>query len=381
MLEVNHRGKYMKIGIDAKWFFDGPPSGKIVVRNLVKNIILLNDCHELFIFLDKKYKDDVFPYNNPKVKLVYVWANNNLLSNLIVIPFVAFSYKLDIFISQNFSPFVSNFKRYSFVHDVIFKSHPEYYTNIERLYFTPLKFLTNRAHGVCTVSNAEATRMKHYGYGAKKRIDVVYHGVDDSFKPIGQQDIDRVECVKQKYALPDKFLLYVGRLNVRKNIFNLLHAFSLLKHNIPLVIVGGYDWKMTNVDDLLKQLRISDRLIFTGPVFGEDLSVIYSMSHVFCFPSYEESFGIPALEGMASGVPVVVSNRSSLPEICGDAGNYVNPDSPQNIADVIDNLIDNEGLRHEKILAGLRQSKKFRWEFSSNELMRNVWEVCNKGLK
>lgn len=369
----------MRIGIDAKWFFEGPPSGKIVVQNLVRQIIHSNIDHDLYLFLDKKHEGEPFPYENDRVHLKYIWANNNLLSNVLVIPFVAYPLHLDIIIFQNFAPIFSNFKRYSFVHDVIFKSNPEYYTMVERLYFLPLRLFTRLSHGLCTVSKVEKQRMIQYGYCTTDAIDVVYHGADESFIPANQQNETDLEEVRIKYFLPDRYLLYVGRLNVRKNIFNLLRAISLLRHDIPLVIVGGYDWKMTNVDDLIQKLGIMNKLVFTGPVFGKDLAAIYAMAHLFCFPSYEESFGLPALEGMASGVPVVISDRSSLPEICGDAGNYVNPDSPENIAEVIDCLLEDDKLRDRKRLLGLSRAKQFKWEFSARNLMQHATNVVTKG--
>ena len=366
----------MRIGIDAKWFFNGPPSGKIVVQNLIKHLILTNEDHDLYLFLDNNDKDTPFPYSNKRVHLEYVWANNNLLSNLFVIPLCAFKLKLDIVIFQNFSPLISNFKRYSYVHCVLFKSNPEYFTFKERLYFAPLKLMCLMSHGICTVSKSEKTRMIEYGYGTDSNIDVIYHGIDERFKPRQLHDPNMLENIRAKYNLPDKFLLYVGRLNVVKNISNLIKSLPHLKEKIPLVIVGDYDWKMTNLDALVKDLQLEDRILFAGAVYGVDLSYIYSVASIFCFPSYEESFGLPALEAMASGVPVVVSNRSSLPEICGDAGNYVNPDSPENIAEVIDELLDDDNLRERKQIMGLARAQQFKWEFSARDLVRNALIVC-----
>jgi len=369
----------MKIGLDAKWFFDGPPSGKIVVQNIVKQIIQYNTNDDIYVILDKKDKNKTFPYEGKNIHLVYVWAKNNLLSNVFIIPFITYSIKLDIIIFQNFSPILSNFKRYAFVHDVIFKSHPEYYTLIERIYFLPLRLLTRYSHGVCTVSEAEKLRMAKYGYSSKRETDVVYHGVDENFQPFENQNHEYLKEVRKKYSLPEKFLLYVGRLNVRKNVFNLLRSISLLQTDMPLVLVGSYDWKMTSVDDVIKQEGIEDRIIFTGPVFGKELTAIYSLANIFCFPSYEESFGLPALEGMASGVPVVVSNRSSLPEICGDAGNYADPDDPQSIATAINELISDNDLYKKKRELGLERAQRFKWEISAKGLMANAHRVCQKG--
>ena len=105
----------MKIGVDAKWFFNGPASGRVVIQNLVKHLIQMESEHELYIFLNKKDRDQEFPYRHPRVHPVYVWGGNNMLSNVFWIPLRAYWMKLDVFIFQNFAPFFSNFKRYSFI--------------------------------------------------------------------------------------------------------------------------------------------------------------------------------------------------------------------------------------------------------------------------
>jgi glycosyltransferase involved in cell wall biosynthesis len=221
--------------------------------------------------------------------------------------------------------------------------------------------------------------MVKYGYCSADITDVVYLGADKDFQPHEKIDPVFLLNIRQKYSLPEKYLLYVGRLNVRKNIFNLLRAISLLRQDIPLVIVGDYDWKMPSLDDLIQELGIKERIVFTGSVPGKDLTIIYALAHLFCFPSYEEAFGLPALEGMASGVPIIVSDRSSLPEICGEAGNYVNPDSPENIAAIIDALMIDSKLREHKRQLGLLRAQQFKWEYSARDLLRHALTVCGKG--
>jgi len=223
----------MKIGIDAKWFFEGPPSGRVVIRNLVKHLIELPPNDELYIILDKRAEGLDFPYQRPHVHLVYVWGGVNMLSNIFVVPFSAWNLHLDVLVFQNFSPLFSNFKRHAYIHDVLFKTHPQFYTRTERLYLWPLKYLAWFAHRLCTVSATEKKRMSEIGYGDERRIDVVYHGVDEEFMPRERQDGAALQAVAEKYALPDSFILYVGRLNVRKNVFNLLRALPLLKNRLP----------------------------------------------------------------------------------------------------------------------------------------------------
>ncbi|MBI1770268.1 MAG: hypothetical protein HYR67_18010 [Bacteroidetes bacterium] len=142
----------MKIGIDAKWYFEGPPSGKRVVRGLVDSILTMDDDNHYYIFLNRRHKSEEFStQGKKKVTLCYVWAGNNFLSTVFVLPFFSNRYSLDCLLYQTFiSPFDKG-KRVAYIHDVLFLSNPEYYTIYERLYFTPLKFLTKRSHLIITV--------------------------------------------------------------------------------------------------------------------------------------------------------------------------------------------------------------------------------------
>jgi glycosyltransferase involved in cell wall biosynthesis len=291
---------------------------------------------------------------------------------------VAAKNKIDVLVYQNFPSIFTPYKQIAYIHDIIFLTHPQYYTWKEKLYFKPLKFLAKKAERINTVSHFEKERISRYYKIEQSKIDVIHHGVNEMFKPNELQNEAKINNVKIKYNLPEKYILYVGRLNVRKNIINMLKAFSLVKNkNISFVIVGNYDWKSENVNSVLEDKRIKERLFFTGAVFGEELAAIYANASLFCFPSFEESFGLPPLEAMASGVPVVVSNSSSIPEICGEAGNYVDPNSPESIAHMLDLLLTDGKLYQEKRKLGLERAKLFTWENAAKKLL----ESCEKAVK
>lgn len=367
----------MRIGIDAKWYFEGPPSGKRVVKSLVDAMLAIDDENEFFILLNQTHKDRPFPAKTKKnVTVRYVWAGNNLLSNVFVLPFLSNKFKLDCLLYQNFISPLAKGKRIAYIHDVLFLSNPEFYTLFERLYFAPLKFLTKRSHLIITVSEEEKKRLLNFGFsGKEKNIVVAYHGVDPHFSPKENHSRTTLESIKQKFSLPERFLLYVGRLNLRKNVDHLLRALPLLKDkSIPLVIVGADNWKKSNHSRIIEELHIGDRIHFTGAVYNE-LGVIYSMASVFCFPSYAESFGLPPLEAMASGIPVVVSNTTSLPEICGDAGHYVHPDRPDEIAAGIDKLLGDPEYYASKKKAGLIRAKKFTWENTARTVIASMNQI------
>lgn len=372
----------MNLGLDAKWFFDGPPSGRVVIENLVKNIIMINKHNaqscQLHLFFKKCDQRKKFPYQDKSLHCHYIRGKNNFISNVLFLPLYCIGLKLDVVVFQNFSPLCSSFKRISYIHDGIYMSHPEFFTTIERLYFFPIKFLANRAHRICTISESEKRRLVNFKFGTDEKIDVIHHGITDEFKPREKRNDELLKTVVSKYNLPEKFILYVGRLNVRKNLLNLMKAISLLKDTeIPLFLAGQYDRKMFNIDQWACRLGIKNRIILTGFVENEHLPVLYSLSTIFCFVSYEEGFGLPALEAMASGVPVVVSNSSSIPDICGDAGNYVDSCDPVSIAATIDSLLNNEELYAKKRAHGLKRASLFKWQYSAEKIMDSALKACN----
>lgn len=372
----------MKIAIDAKWYFEGPPSGRLVIRNIVENIIINNQEDEIYIILKKSDKSRTLPFLNERVRLIFVWGNNNLISNLLFVPFAISKYKIDVCVFQFFCSIFGNFKKIVYIHDVIFKTHPEYFGLKERIYFLPMKFLARRSDGIITVSKYVQDRIKEYKFiGKEKKSYVVYNGVSTNYKKKEFFSSTELGQIKAKYGLPPKFLLYVGRLNERKNILNLLKSLNYIDDNdIKLVLCGKYDWKMFDVNKKINEMNLNNRVKLIGYVSDDELPLLYSLASVFCYVSFEEGFGLPPLEAMSSGVPVVVSNSSSLPEVCGDAGYYVDPYSPKDIAEKITLALKDKDLRKEKIASGLERVKKFTWQNSFDRIVKICKEVVDENI-
>lgn len=358
----------MRVGIDAKWYFEGPASGKMVIRNLVNELSKKNTEIEFYFLLNKKFKNETLDFQNEANKEVFIWSGNNLLSNVFVVPFYARKFKLDIILYQNSVSCFGNHKKIAYIHDLIYITHPQFYTLIERIYLKPLKFLTRFSDLIITISESEKNRMKMHGLS--KKIEVIHHGIDPIFKLKNQLNKSVLNETKLKYNLPDTYILYVGRLNTRKNVPNLIKAFSQLNNNkYPLVLVGNKDWKTDNINKLIQELKIENKVIQTGSVSLSELSSIYALSKIFCFLSFEEGFGLPPLEAMASGIPIIVSNTSSLPEVCGQAGTYVNANKPNEIAFTIDKLLNDDKLYHQKSIQGIERAKQFTWSDTADKLI------------
>lgn len=355
----------MKIGIDAKWFFDGPPSNRIVIRNLLEELLAQNKEDFFYIFLRKSDEKNHFPYLYKNVKVIYVVTFTNALTNIFILPFYTRKLALDIVLFQNFpSPFCKSIS-INYIHDILFLDYPQYYTTIERIYFWPIKFLTRKCEHVITISNSEKSRLIKYNLASEEKITVVYHGVNKKFTP--NYSVDEIQSLRKKLGLPEKFVLYIGRLNHRKNIATIIRALKETKNN-NLVIVGKEDNQDVDLNKLISSLSLKNRVVFTGHLADSEIPLLYAMASIFCFPSFAEGFGLPPLEAMASGTPVIVSNTTAMPEICGDACLYFDPKNTKELASQIKKLTKDEGLYSTLKEKGIERAKSFSWSEAAHKI-------------
>ena len=344
----------MKIGFDARWYFNGPVSGKLVVRNLLDKMIT-NSLHTIVPIFNIKDKNNVYKkFGN--INCIFTKIRNPLLSNVFEIPFLKKLNELDIIIFQNFSPFFGSFKKINYIHDIIFEDRPEFFTKKEKLYFFPMKYLSMKADLVITISKNEKDRIIRKGYS--KNVAYVYHGIDTSMK----------NMAKSVKNLPKEYILAVGRINIRKNISTLIRSISLIKNkNMKLVIVGEDSWKKENIniDEKLKS-----RIVFLKNISNEELGHIYSNAKVFCFVSLDEGFGLPIVEAMSFGIPVICSNISVMPEVSGNAGILVDPHSENQIADKIDLLLSDKLFYEQQQKLSIKKASEYSWEKSTEKIIK-----------
>ena len=364
----------MKIGIDAKWLFTGHISGKLFIQNILPELFALHPEIEWHIFLDKRNKDVTLPFKDDNIKIHYIWAKFNMVSNLFILPGHAKRLQLDAVLFQTFLMKTGTFKSIVFIHDILFKNYPQFFTWKERLYFKPLKWTTASADRVITTTEFVKKELIRFQYTKPHQpIDIAPSGVTNIFKPHYQHDPAFLQHVKEKYKLPQVYLLFAGRLNARKNIRGLIRSLKFLDDkNISLVIVGEENWKAPEINEFLSQKEMRQRIILTGFVNDDELAAIYAMAKAFCFPSFAEGFGLPPLEAMASGIPVIVSDTTAMPEVCNHAALFIDPGNPKNIAEKINSLLKNETLYEEKKREGLEWSRQFTWKRTAEGIMQSV---------
>jgi len=195
---------------------------------------------------------------------------------------------------------------------------------------------------------------------ADNRIHAIPLGVREGFCP---QEPGVVASVKARLGIPPRYLLWVGTIEPRKNLETLYVALAQMRVNdVPLVVAGRKGWLYQHSFEVLAREGVANRVHFTGPVADEDLPALYSGAEAFVFPSWYEGFGLPVLEAMACGAPVVASDRSSLPEVAGAAGILVPPEDPRAWADALDELLENPERRPEWGRKGRARAAEFTWE-------------------
>ncbi len=269
----------------------------------------------------------------------------------------------------NVMPIVSMTPTVVTVHDLAFERIAGHYPATKRAYQRILTRLSvRRAEQVIAVSQSTADDVAELYGASRQAIEVVPNGIDATYRPQGHA---ADQAFRAEHGLPDEFLLFVGTLQPRKNLSGLIHALELIKAEIdwPLVVVGGRGWLESDLARQVRRYDLGERVRFAGYVPAEELPQWYSAATVFVLPSYYEGFGLPALEAMACGTPVVVSGRSSFPEVVGAAGLLVDPEMPRSIAAGILRLARDRDLREQLASRGRERAKEYSWTRTARETL------------
>ena len=257
------------------------------------------------------------------------------------------------------------------IHDMSLRLYPRCHPVRRLLLNRPLMHVAIRqATSIVTVSDsARRDLLRLHGVSAD-RVSVVHEAASPAFHPI--DDRAELERVRALYKLPSRFVLYVGTIEPRKNLARLVDAFAAarargMQHH--LVCVGPYGWSSRDLAGRIERLGLSEVVHFTGYVPFANLPAIYNLGDFFVFPSLYEGFGLPVVEAMASGIPVITSNTSSLAEIAGDAAETVDPTSTEALTEAIARLAVDRDLRRDLTERGLRRARMFSWTQTAKEML------------
>ncbi|HUV89366.1 MAG TPA: glycosyltransferase family 1 protein, partial [Anaerolineae bacterium] len=210
-----------------------------------------------------------------------------------------------------------------------------------------------------------------------QKIHIVYRCVGERYHPVSDPQIAQV---RRSYGLPQSYFLFVGSVEKRKNLQRILRAGSHLWQSgerRPLVVVGARRWKYTQIMNTVQELNLERHVIFTGHVPDADLPALYSGADLFVFPSLYEGFGLPPLEAMACGTPVVTSNTSSLPEVVGDAAITVDPYDVEALTEAMRRVLSDADLADDLRQRGLERAARFSWDQAARETIDVYREVLS----
>lgn len=260
------------------------------------------------------------------------------------------------------------------VHDMIHRTYPDAYPRLYRIYLqTFLGRAVKKADQIITVSNHSKKDLQKYRDVLPEKISVAPGAANEHYRPRNLSSESR-ERLRKKYDLPDQFLLYVGNIEPRKNLVGIIEALSLLnkEDRPPLVIVGKEQLADENFKQVYQQCDFKDQITFTGYVAEDDLPLLYNLARIFIFPSLYEGFGLPVLEAIQSGTPVITSNTTSLPEVVGNAAVTVDPRDIAEISREISDLWTNEKSRIEYRELGYEQASEFSWQQTADKIS-SIW--------
>lgn len=340
------------------------------------------DVHFVFLF-DRNFNEEfIFSDNitplilSPQARhpfLYYAWFQHSVKGLLNKM-------QPDLFLSPDgFLSLGAKCKQLPVIHDINFLHHPQdskWLTAKYYNYYFP-KF-AKEATRIATVSEySKHDIAKNYGINEEK-IDVVYNGINSFFKPLDEVSKQQT---KQKYTAGKDYFINVGSLHPRKNIPNLIRAFSLFKKesnsDLKLVLAGPNYWGVSEVHKVISETNLKDDVIFTGRLADEELNLVLGSAFALTFVPYYEGFGIPLIEAMQTNVPIITSNVTSMPEIAGDAALLINPLEVVDIKNAMMQLLEKPELRADMILKGSSQKQKFSWEKSADLLWRSVLKTVN----
>jgi glycosyltransferase involved in cell wall biosynthesis len=334
--------------------------------------------HEFIFIFDRPYDPDyIFAENvtpvviGPQARhplLFYIWFDFR-------IPKILKKYKADLFLSPDgYLSLRTKVPQLAVIHDINFVHRPDdlpwliakYYN----FFFPKFARIAKRIATVSFYSKEDIARSFKIDYD---KIDVVYDGINQIFEPLLEKEKTKI---RKKYTSGAEYFLFVGALHPRKNVEGLLKAFDSFKgettNNIKLMIVGGEMHKTGDIFETFESMRFKNDVMFTGRVSTDDLHDIFGAALALTFVPFFEGFGIPVVEAMSAGVPVICSNTTSIPEVGGNAVIYADPMKIDQITDAMIKLANDKELRKDLIEKGFEQKNKFSWDETAHLLWLSV---------
>ena len=386
--------RHLRIGIDIHSIGSQGGGNETYYRELVSELLTLNCLHTLFCYHTSDVAIKHF-HGVANCALKRLVPGNRMLRIPLTIPWRSRTDALDLFHAQFIVPPFLKCKTVTTIPDIAFEHYPHFFPVFQR---AALRLLVResalRADHIITVSQHSKKDIIETYDVLPEKITVTYEGAGTQFKPI-----DKPKAKQQilgKYGIEQAFILYVGRLQARKNLRRLVDAYGMARKagvSHKLVLAGKHDSLFAGVLSRIHELKLKDHIMLLGYVDNEDLPALYNAADIFVYPSLYEGFGLPVMEAMACGTPVITSRGCCLAEIAGEAALLIDPLDESSIADAITSLIASPERRHQLSRAGLLRSGRFSFREAARQTMdiyqrvtgmdahvTQVWPHCSEAL-
>lgn len=368
----------MKIGVMLRSI--GDPGGITVYSENLLDALLRLDDHNTYTLLYRREEDLGRYADVPNVEEVVLRAPGKLLWDQVVVPLYARRHRLDLLFHPKLTvPLVTACDTVVAMHGAEQFAVPEVFKWHDRLYFTLANPLYCRAaSAVIVMTEKGADDVVRYMGADPARVHMIHESYNEDCRPMSDDEARRRTAA---YDLPEPFVLFVGGITPLKNFGNLLRAYRGIRDEVPhhLVAAGFKRWKYSEDLALIGKLGLEDRVRFLGFVPDEDLPALYNRAEAFAMPSLYEGFGMPVLEAMACGCPVVTTNTGCSPEVAGDAALLVDPHDPGDIAAGIRRVLTDPSLREELVERGFRRAGQFSWERCARETLDLFEQLASVG--
>ena len=365
----------MRVAIDARKLHDFGIG--TYIRNLLRQLARVDRQTE-YVLLSRAADLDVAAQLGPNFRAVLEPSPNYSLREQVHVPWVLRRERPDVFHAPHYVlPAAVSCRSVVTIHDCIHLMFPQYLPNKMAYAYARASMWTavKRSDRILTVSEASKRDILHFFTLAPEKIVVVYNAIDDHFWLTPPDE--EVARVRERYQLDHQFILYVGNIKPHKNLVRLIEAFAELRRTgfeeLKLLIIGDEISKLPSLRRAVHGHKLHKHVRFLGYVSDDTLRVLYRLASLFVFPSLYEGFGLPPLEAMASGTPVVTSNQSSMPEVTGDAAVLVDPYDVNSIVEGMRRVLADADLAADLRRRGPERAREFSWA-RSVEQTRTVYE-------
>ena len=367
-LNFSKKSIMANIGLDAKRAFYNFSGLGNYSRALIDALLFYNPQNQYLLFAPDKPQKKHFSWeNHPSVSIVkpsgvaqklpsFLWRSFGICVDIK-------AQKTDLYhgLSGELPLKKLSIPTVVTLHDVIFMRYPEFYNYADRkIYACKFKQACQIADKIVAISRQTADDAVRYLNADTSKIEIIYQGCDALFRQT--PDTETLQRVQSKYRLPERFILAVGTIEPRKNLLNLIRALPDIDADTALVMVGKRTAYVDVITAAIRELRLESRVQMIHNADFEDFPAIYKSSQALVYISVFEGFGLPVLEGLTVGVPVITSNISSMPEAGGDAALYVQPDNPYDIAAQINTVLNDADLSKSMIERGFIHAQQFSEE-------------------